>query len=64
MGGIHVHHSLPISEFGGFKEVNLETGLITLCENCKALNLWRCDRTLSLDELKGMGRGKWIFESW
>ena len=62
-GYIHVHHTVPISEFGGGKEVNPETDLITLCANCHAVVHRKKDRTLSLDELKGIVRGKWVFEN-
>lgn len=60
-GYIHVHHILPLSELGGPKEVDPETDLITLCANCHAVIHRRRDKTLSLDELKGMVRGKWVF---
>lgn len=62
-GYIHVHHLLPISEFGKPKEVDPETDLVTLCANCHAVIHRRRDSTLSLSELKGMVRGRWVFES-
>jgi putative restriction endonuclease len=61
-GFIHVHHVLPISEFGGGKVVNPETDLITLCANCHAVIHRKRDATLSVDELKRMLRTHWVFE--
>ncbi|WP_225775350.1 HNH endonuclease [Pseudomonas sp. Marseille-Q5115] len=62
-GFIHVHHVLPISEFGEEKAVNPETDLVTLCANCHAVIHRKRDMTLSVDELKGMLRGRWAVES-
>ncbi|MFJ4433156.1 HNH endonuclease [Pseudomonas sp. NPDC089395] len=61
-GFIHVHHVVPISDFGGEKAVNPETDLVTLCANCHAVVHRKRDMTLSVDELKGMLRGRWVFE--
>ena len=61
-GFIHVHHIVPISEFGGEKAVNPETDLITLCANCHAMVHRNRDMTLGVDELKGMIRGRWVTE--
>lgn len=61
-GYIHVHHTLPISEFDGPKSVNPETELVTLCANCHAVIHRKRSTTLSLDELKGMVRGHWMFD--
>lgn len=61
-GFIHVHHVLPISEFGGTKAVNPATDLITLCANCHAVIHRKRDTTLSVPELKGMLRARWVFE--
>lgn len=52
MGYIHVHHTLPISEFGGAKLVNPETDMVTLCANCHAVVHRKRGSTLSLEELK------------
>jgi len=60
-GFIHVHHVVPISEFGGEKAVNPETDLVTLCANCHAVVHRKRDMTLSMAELKGMVRGRWVF---
>ena len=61
-GFIHVHHIVPISDFGGEKAVNPETDLITLCANCHAMVHRKRHMTLSVDELKGMLRGRWVIE--
>lgn len=61
-GYIHVHHTLPISEFDGPKSVNPETDLVTLCANCHAVIHRKRSATLSLDELKSMVRGHWRFD--
>lgn len=62
-GFIHVHHVVPISDFGGEKAVNPETDLVTLCANCHAVVHRKRDMTLSVDELKGMLRGRWVIEA-
>ncbi|HCI1809008.1 TPA: restriction endonuclease, partial [Pseudomonas aeruginosa] len=50
----------PISEFEAPKAVNPETDLVPLCANCHAVVHRRRDRTLSVDELKGLVRGRWV----
>ncbi|WP_425929982.1 HNH endonuclease [Pseudomonas sp. NyZ201] len=62
-GFIHVHHVVPISDFGGEKEVVPETDLVTLCANCHAVVHRKRDMTLSLDELKGMVRWRWVVDA-
>lgn len=62
-GFIHVHHVVPISKFGGEQTVNPETDLVTLCANCHAVVHRKRDLTLSVDELKGMLRGRWANNS-
>lgn len=62
-GFIHVHHVVPISEYGGEKTVDPETDLVTLCANCHAVVHRKRDMTLSIDELRGMVRGRWVFDS-
>jgi putative restriction endonuclease len=62
-GFIHVHHVVPISKFAGEQVVNPETDLVTLCANCHAVVHRKRDRTLSVNELKGMLRGRWVIES-
>jgi len=59
-GFIHVHHVVPISKFGGEQAVNPETDLVTLCANCHAVVHRKREMTLSVDELKGMLRGRWV----
>lgn len=61
-GFIHVHHVVPISDFGAEKSVNPETDLVTLCANCHGMVHRKRDMTLSVDELKGMVRGRWVIE--
>ncbi|WP_028695095.1 HNH endonuclease [Pseudomonas cremoricolorata] len=61
-GFIHVHHVVPISKFGGEKPVNPATDLVTLCANCHAMVHRKRDSTLSIDELKAMLRGRWVFQ--
>ncbi len=61
-GFIHVHHLVPISNFGGEKAVDPETDLVTLCANCHAVVHRKRDMTLSIEELKGMVRGRWVIE--
>lgn len=60
---VHVHHVVPISEFDGVQAVDPETDLVTLCANCHAVVHRKRDVTLSVDELKGMLRGRWIIDS-
>ncbi len=60
-GFIHVHHTVPISEFGAAKPVNPESDLATLCANCHAVIHRKRDSTLSLDELRSLIRGKWVY---
>lgn len=62
-GFIHVHHVVPISDFGGEKDVDPETDLVTLCANCHAVVHRKRDMTLSIDELKGMLRGRWVADA-
>lgn len=62
-GFIHVHHVVPISRFGGETAVNPRTDLVTLCANCHAMVHRRQDVTLSVDDLKGILRGRWVVES-
>ncbi|WP_200627890.1 HNH endonuclease [Pseudomonas sp. LAM2023] len=61
-GFIHVHHVVPISTFGGEQAVSPETDLVTLCANCHAVVHRKRDKTLSIEELKGMLRGRWVNE--
>ena len=53
-GLIHVHHVVPISDFGEEKAVNPETDLVTLCANCHAVVHRKRDVTLSVQQLKEM----------
>jgi len=51
---IHIHHVVPVSEFGESKTVNPKTDLVPVCTNCHGVIHRRKDRTLSIDELKVM----------
>nr|WP_256585783.1 HNH endonuclease [Pseudomonas sp. 02C 26] len=57
---MHIHHVVPISDFGGEKAVNPETDLVPLCANCHAVVHRKREMTLSIDELKAMLRGHWV----
>ena len=61
-GFIHVHHIKPISEYEGDQAVDPATDLITLCANCHAVVHKRPDKLLSLEQLKGILRGRWVFD--
>lgn len=51
---IHIHHVVPVSEFGESKDVNPKTDLVPVCANCHGVIHRRKDRTLSINELKAM----------
>lgn len=51
---IHIHHVVPVSEFGGAKNVDPKTDLVPVCANCHGVIHRKKDRTLSVDELKVM----------
>ncbi|TDS92711.1 MULTISPECIES: HNH endonuclease [Rahnella] len=51
---IHIHHVVPVSEFGGSKIVDPNTDLVPVCANCHGVIHRKKDRTLSIDELKVM----------
>ncbi|MGG8472501.1 MULTISPECIES: HNH endonuclease [Rahnella] len=51
---IHIHHVVPVSEFGMSKIVNPKTDLVPVCANCHGIIHRKKDRTLSIDELKDM----------
>ncbi|MNI20409.1 HNH endonuclease [compost metagenome] len=61
-GFIHVHHVKPISEFEGDQAVDPATDLITLCANCHAAVHRRPDELLSVDQLKSILHGRWVFD--
>ncbi|AWY40818.1 restriction endonuclease [Pseudomonas putida] len=61
-GFIHVHHVRPISEFQEDQAVDPATDLITLCANCHAAVHKKPDNLLTVEELKGMLHGRWVFE--
>lgn len=53
-GFIHIHHVVPVSEFGQSKIVDPKTDLVPVCANCHGVIHRKKDRTLSVDELKAM----------
>ncbi|WP_312388460.1 HNH endonuclease [Pseudomonas sp.] len=59
-GFIHIHHVVPISDFGGEKAVNPETDLVPLCANCHAVVHRKREMTLSIEDLQAMLRGRWV----
>jgi putative restriction endonuclease len=60
-GFIHVHHVKPISEFGEEQVVDPATDLITLCANCHAVVHRKPGQLLSVEQLKGLLNGHWVF---
>lgn len=61
-GFIHVHHVKPISEFDEDQVVDPVTDLITLCANCHAAVHKRSDQMLSVEQLKKILHGRWVFD--
>ncbi|HHB1427241.1 TPA: HNH endonuclease [Serratia odorifera] len=53
-GFIHIHHIVPVSEFGGQKEVDPATDLVPVCANCHSIIHRKKNKTLTIDELKAM----------
>lgn len=53
-GLIHIHHIVPVSEFGESKTVDPRTDLIPVCANCHAVIHRRKDKTLTIGELQEM----------
>jgi putative restriction endonuclease len=62
-GFVHVHHVTPISAFGGKKQVNPKTDLVTLCANCHAAIHRQHGCTLSVEELKKILNVMWVLNS-
>ena len=61
-GFIHVHHVKPISEFEEDQAVDPATDLITLCANCHAVVHKQPNKLLSVEELKSILHGRWVFD--
>lgn len=61
-GFIHVHHVKPISEFDEGQIVDPATDLITLCANCHAVIHRRLGKLLSIEQLKNLLNGRWVFD--
>ncbi|MDA8484588.1 HNH endonuclease [Pseudomonas resinovorans] len=51
-GIIHIHHTVPLSEYGGSRKVDPEKDLIPLCPNCHAVVHRKKSSTLTLGQLK------------
>jgi predicted HNH restriction endonuclease len=61
-GFVHVHHVKPISDYEGVQAVDPATDLITLCANCHAAVHKRPDKLLSVEQLKSILHGRWVFD--
>lgn len=61
-GFIHVHHVKPISEFGEEQVVDPVTDLVPLCANCHAIVHRKPQQLLSVEQLKGLLNGRWVFD--
>ena len=59
-GLIHIHHIRPLFEAGTPQYVNPETDLVPLCANCHTIVHRRRNRTLTVEEVKGLIQGKEI----
>lgn len=59
-GFIHVHHVIPISTFGGKKQVDPHKDLITLCANCHAMLHRQHESPLTVEELKKVFNVSWV----
>lgn len=62
-GFVHVHHVKPISEYDEDQVVDPATDLITLCANCHAAVHRRPDQMLSVEQLKKILHGRWVFDN-
>jgi predicted HNH restriction endonuclease len=51
-GFIEVHHTRPLSTFGGAELVNPATDLAVLCSNCHSMIHRRPDACLTVEELR------------
>ncbi|QVW22065.1 HNH endonuclease [Pseudomonas hormoni] len=61
-GFIHVHHVKPISEYEEDQVVDPATDLITLCANCHAVVHKKPGELLSVEQLKSILHGRWVFD--
>jgi putative restriction endonuclease len=62
-GFVHVHHVKPISEYEEDQIVDPATDLITLCANCHAAVHKKTDQMLTVEQLKNILLGRWIFDN-
>lgn len=53
---IHVHHTVPLSQYESAREPNVETEMTVLCPNCHAMVHRNKKHTLSLAELRALLR--------
>ncbi|MEP7213353.1 MAG: HNH endonuclease [Acidobacteriota bacterium] len=53
---IHVHHTVPISQFEKARKVNVRTEMTVLCPNCHAMVHRNKNHTLSIAELRALLR--------
>lgn len=53
-GFIHIHHTVPVSEFETPKKIDPETDLIPLCANCHSVVHRKKDQTLSPVEIRNL----------
>ena len=61
-GFIHVHHVKPISEFGDVQVVDPAIDMIPLCANCHAVVHRKPGQMLTIEQLKGLINGHWVFD--
>jgi putative restriction endonuclease len=61
-GFIHVHHVKPISEYEEDQVVDPVTDMITLCANCHAVVHKKPNQLLSVEQLKDILSGRWVFD--
>ncbi|WP_411960004.1 restriction endonuclease [Pseudomonas mandelii] len=61
-GFIHVHHVKPISEYEEDQVVDPATDMITLCANCHAVAHRNPQQLLSVEQLKSLLNGRWVFD--
>ncbi|WP_447767583.1 HNH endonuclease [Sphingobacterium faecium] len=59
-GFIHVHHTKPLSNGQGEREVDPVKDMIVLCPNCHSMVHRRKNETLSLEELKSLVKNNTI----
>lgn len=53
-GLIHIHHVVPLSEYGGARKVCPKTDLVPLCPNCHAVVHRKKTETLTIEALRAL----------